>query len=65
MPDGPCVLVCLTCADHDAAQGLDPPAIPFPDYRARGKWASEHTRGTGHDRWLCLDVPPVDDPGRS
>ena len=27
----------------------------------RGKWASEHTARTGHDNWLVLDQPRVQD----
>lgn len=40
------MLACLECGDIDK-----PLAMPFKSQEARGKWASEHTAGTGHDRW--------------
>ena len=43
----PCVLVCRECGDDLV--------IPFSSYRERGRWAAEHTRGTGHARWFCAD----------
>lgn len=40
----------LTCLD--CWQGLDRPLrMPFGSAAERGKWASEHTKGTGHDHW--------------
>jgi hypothetical protein len=42
----PCVLVCRDCGDL---------VIPFLSYRERGRWAAEHTAGTGHARWFCAD----------
>lgn len=49
MADGPCVLVCRVCSpDADMV-------IPFSNYAARGRWAAEHTDGTGHASWLVLD----------
>ena len=47
------VLVCLHCS-----RGMDPEdwlAIPFGSPEERGKWATEHTAGTGHDQWVVLD----------
>lgn len=40
------LLLCLECSD-----GNLPLPQPFGDPAARGKWASEHTKVTGHDRW--------------
>jgi len=45
----PCLLVCRDCGDDLV--------LPFPSYRERGRWATGHTAGTGHARWLCLDIP--------
>lgn len=45
------VLFCREC------DGDDPLPIPFESAEARGRWASEHTKATGHDRWLVLDQP--------
>lgn len=45
------LLNCLDCDDL----GHRPLAMPFGSPAERGKWASEHTRGTGHDRWLVRD----------
>lgn len=42
------VLLCRVC-------GGDNP-IPFPNPEERGRWAAEHTAGTGHDRWWSKDV---------
>jgi hypothetical protein len=45
------LLVCRTCAEHQ-----DPVLpIPFGSAQERGKWASEHTAGTGHDSWLVWE----------
>jgi hypothetical protein len=41
------VLVCRECTP------LLP--MPFPSPAERGKWASEHTKATGHDKWLVKD----------
>ena len=30
-------------------------AFPFPTPEARGHWAAEHRRGTGHDKWLVFE----------
>lgn len=46
------LLVCLECGDPER-----PLPIPFGSPAERGKWAAEHTRGTGHDRWLVKDEP--------
>lgn len=41
------LLTCLEC---------EPPLpMPFGTAAERGKWAAEHTRGTGHDRWIVKD----------
>jgi hypothetical protein len=45
------VLICREC-DPD----LEAP-MPFGTPAERGRWAAEHTRGTGHDRWLVVDQP--------
>jgi hypothetical protein len=44
------VLVCRECGDPE-----HPVPIPFGSPAERGRWASEHTWGTGHDRWFVLD----------
>jgi Fe-S oxidoreductase len=44
------VLCCNVC---DADCGLVTP-IPFLSQRERGQWATEHTKGTGHDNWAVL-----------
>lgn len=43
------VLFCREC-DPDTP-------IPFETAEARGRWASAHTAGTGHDRWLVTEEP--------
>lgn len=45
------VLVCRQCGDGDLP-------MPFDSPEARGRWASEHTKGTGHDRWFVTDQDP-------
>jgi len=52
------LLVCLECGDPDR-----PLPIPFGSAAERGKWAAEHTRGTGHDRWIVMDEPASGVPG--
>ena len=42
------VLVCRECGNG----GLP---MPFESAEARGKWASDHTRATGHSRWFVAD----------
>ena len=43
------LLACLEC---------EPPLpMPFGSQAERGKWASEHTKGTGHDRWHVWQEP--------
>jgi hypothetical protein len=32
-----------------------PQVLPFASAAERGKWASQHTRETGHDSWLVRD----------
>lgn len=46
----PFVLVCRECGGGDEATPL-----AFESQEARGKWASAHTRETGHDLWFCPD----------
>lgn len=46
------ILCCREC-DGDG----DPLPIPFETPEGRGRWASEHTKGTGHERWLVMDEP--------
>lgn len=41
------VLFCRHC-DEDTP-------IPFESPEARGKWAAEHTKGTGHQWWIVVD----------
>ena len=50
------LLVCRECwpeATHESVVG----EMPFVSAEERGRWADEHKRGTGHDRWIVLDVP--------
>lgn len=44
------ILICRECGDGENALPM-----PFESAEARGKWAAEHTRGTGHDRWFVID----------
>jgi hypothetical protein len=44
------LLACRECGDPD-----HPLIMPFGSPAERGKWAAEHTRGTGHDRWWVKD----------
>ena len=44
------VLACRDCGDPDR-----PLIMPFGSPAERGKWASGHTRATGHDRWFVAD----------
>ena len=46
------LLTCRECGDPDR-----PLPMPFGSPAERGHWASEHTRTTGHDRWIVLDQP--------
>jgi hypothetical protein len=46
------LLACRECGDPDR-----PLPMPFGSPAERGKWASEHTRATGHERWIVLDQP--------
>lgn len=48
------VLVCRECQP--------PLPMPFTSAEERGKWASLHTKGTGHDLWLVRDEPMVRPP---
>lgn len=48
-------LVCLECGDPER-----PLPIPFDSAAERGKWAAEHTRGTGHNRWWVKDKTVTD-----
>lgn len=47
------VLRCLTC-DEESDMPLP---MPFATPDARGCWASEHTKATGHFRWDVTDEP--------
>ena len=40
------MLACLECGNPER-----PLPMPFDSPAERGKWASAHTRATGHDRW--------------
>jgi hypothetical protein len=44
----------LSCRDCEAESGISLP-IPFASAEARGRWASEHKAGTGHDSWIVTD----------
>jgi hypothetical protein len=55
------LLVCRACGDLDD----DPLVLPFESAEARGRWAAEHTRGTGHDRWYVEDENRSDPPDTS
>lgn len=44
------VLACRQCGNGDLM-------MPFSSPAERGRWASEHTRATGHDRWFVKDIP--------
>jgi hypothetical protein len=52
------VIRCLEC-DDAAGSPLD---MPFGTARERGQWATAHTKATGHQRWLVVDVPEVTNP---
>jgi hypothetical protein len=57
------VLACRDCGYPDR-----PLIMPFSSAAKRGKWASEHTKATGHDRWFVKDqnVPEAGTkPGRT
>ena len=51
------LLVCLECGE-----GSDSLLMPFESAEDRGKWASAHTKGTGHDRWWVEDETRKPDP---
>jgi hypothetical protein len=51
------LLACLECGDPDR-----PLVMPFGSAAERGKWASGHTQGTGHDRWWVKDQAGTPDP---
>lgn len=42
----------LACRECDPENLL---VMPFGSAAERGKWASEHTRATGHDKWWVKD----------
>jgi hypothetical protein len=44
------LLACRECGDPER-----PLVMPFGSAAERGRWASEHTRATGHDRWWVKD----------
>jgi hypothetical protein len=43
------LLVCRECGNGDLV-------MPFGSPAERGKWASGHTKGTGHDRWFVTET---------
>jgi hypothetical protein len=45
------LLVCRECTPED------PLVMPFSSAADRGKWAAQHRRGTGHNRWWVKDEP--------
>jgi hypothetical protein len=45
------LLVCRECGDLDD----DPMVMPFESAADRRKWAAQHRRETGHDRWYVED----------
>lgn len=49
------VLACRTC-DEIAVTTDDPVFLPFESPEERGRWASKHTAGTGHDSWIVMEV---------
>jgi hypothetical protein len=51
------VLVCYQCSDPER-----PLPLPFYSAAERGKWAAEHTRATGHDRWFVADQKSTETP---
>ena len=44
------LLACRECGDPER-----PLIMPFGTAAERGKWASAHTRATGHERWWVKD----------
>ena len=42
------LLVCRECGNGDLV-------MPFGSAAERGKWAAEHTKATGHDRWFVTE----------
>lgn len=50
------VLVCRVC-DPEAES-----PIPFESAEARGRWATDHTAGTGHENWIVVDQPAESAP---
>jgi hypothetical protein len=60
------LLLCKECA-IEASLKAEPDSplplpIPFASQAERGEWASKHTRGTGHDKWLVLEQETQDPP---
>lgn len=49
------VLACLECGGPD-----HPLPMPFGSPGERSRWAGQHTRATGHDRWFVIDQPASD-----
>lgn len=49
------LLACRDCGDPG-----DLLPVPFGSPADRGRWASAHTRATGHDRWLVRDEQAAD-----
>lgn len=48
-------VMCRECGDGTKPIG------PFASEQARAAWQVQHSRQTGHSRWLVRDQP--DDPG--
>lgn len=48
------VLVCRECWPEASLHHLVG-EMPFQSPEARGLWATQHTKGTGHDSWLVID----------
>lgn len=48
------VIICRECNDIE-----DPVVVvmPFESPEERGKWAADHRRSTGHNRWYVVDQP--------
>jgi hypothetical protein len=56
------LLVCRQCGDLELGPSGEVVSdnalfMLFDTAEARGKWATAHTRGTGHDHWFVFDQP--------
>lgn len=52
-----CLLLCRECGDPSRALPMT-----FASPAERGRWASQHTRETGHDRWWVHDLRGEGEP---